>query len=175
VKTPTDLLGIQIERFSYTSNTNLTSSIGVIASKFKRLIREEGKRTFNLINSWDFLEDERAFTVNLDPERLKLHSDKLSEQKLVLAWRKRDPLKPRDEDTAIVKSDIRPFKPNEQHVSLKASSPDFNPKSGDILDGYLFLVPMDTENDDIIACKNMEQLKDVGCLLLDRDFGKQLK
>jgi hypothetical protein len=175
VKVPTDLLGIGIEPFTYANRENLTAALSaLVRSKLEVPITQEGRRTFNLIESWDFLVPEQKFITRLNTSAMRRRSDALRDKSLLLVYRKRDPGRPLDLDDRIAFGALRPVNLQEPEVTLSASKSESVPNvgSGDKVECFLFLVPREAN---IEKCRTMANIKDQGCDLLDRHIGKEIK
>jgi hypothetical protein len=161
LKVPSDLLGIHIESFSYTSDDNLASQISAVLFPIKKSIKELGRKPpFSLLGPFG-LDDAGYFFFQITPDKLMDHREKIGDQKLLLVVRKHDTAISPDDDTAITKSDIRSVSRNENEIELRAA---IEREPGVRLNAHLFLVPEDA---DVGRCKNMKALEEKGCLLLN--------
>jgi hypothetical protein len=160
LKIPSDLLGIHIEPFSYTNRDNLLSQINAVLDRYRETIKRLGRKSpFSLQGPYGF--DKGRFFFEITEMRLTENREKIGDQKLLLVVRKHNPEVSDEEDTKIQKSVVRAIGKNEQHIKLTAK---IEPRKGDQIKGYLFLVP---EKSSISTCRNMKALEEAGCLLLD--------
>jgi hypothetical protein len=174
LKIPSDLLGVHIPRFTYTSRNNLLSQIGVVLDGFRVTIKRLGKLPpFSLVGGWKFDGDTQEFLCTVSASKMHEHGEKIGNQKLLLVIRKEDPLIAAEEDTCIVKGTLRQVGRKEQNIILKAGGVGClgDLKRGDKIDGYLLLVP---EKAELASCNSIKALEERGCVLLDSGFGVTL-
>jgi hypothetical protein len=167
LKVPSDLLGVKIPRFTYTDDDNLTTSMVVLRNYIEPIVQAEGPRSFELAIAWDILRAKQQFVVELGRSRRLLHADKIRDRELLLVCRKHDALRTPDDDERVMIGTPRVVDPDEREVvlSVDMSGRLDKPKRGDVIEGYLFLLPKKAQLPD---CKTMRDLKNAGCLALDR-------
>jgi hypothetical protein len=160
LKVPSDLLGIHIESFSYTTDDNLASQISAVLVPIKKSIKRLGRKPpFSLQGPFGLDGDE--FFFEIDPLKLNENREKIGDQKLLLVVRNHDPGVSEADDTTIAKSPIRNIGRTENDIELRAK---IEQKPGVRINAYLFLVP---EKADVRRCKNMKALEEKGCLQID--------
>jgi hypothetical protein len=171
LKVPSDLLGVKIPRFTSADADNLATSMVVLRSFIEPMVQKEGPRSFELVIHWDILRAKRQFVATLGPRRRLLHADKIRGRELLLVCRKHDALRTPDKDKGIMIGAPRAVDPDEREVVLSVDlSGSFDKlKRGDVIYGYLFLLP---KNAQLSKCKTIQDLKNAGCLALDKEFGK---
>src|SRR3984893_7834409 len=169
LKVPSDLLGVTVPRFTHTDNDHLIASMVVLRSHIETIVQTEGSRSFELAIAWDIRRAQKQFVVELGTRRRLLHADKIRDRELLLVCRKHDPLRTPDDDETIMIGTPRVVNPDEREVGLSVDmSEGFDKlKRGDVIDGYLFLLP---KNAQLSECKTMRDLKKAGCLALDSEL-----
>jgi len=147
----------------------LNGSLLVLRSHIETIVQTEGSRSFELAIAWDIRRAQKQFVVELGTRRRLLHADKIRDRELLLVCRKHDPLRTPDDDETIMIGTPRVVNPDEREVGLSVDmSEGFDKlKRGDVIDGYLFLLP---KNAQLSECKTMRDLKKAGCLALDSEL-----
>lgn len=174
LKVPSDFLGVTIPRFTATDDDDIVSSMVVLRGSIEPIIRAEGPRSFELVVGWEIDRDERRFIATLGPKKMLGHADKIKDRELLLVCRKHDPFIATIDDTGIIFGVPRIINMDDREVVLSVDLSEIfsKLKKGDVVDGYLFLLP---RNHELTNCKNIREIKNAGCLLLDRDFGQPLE
>jgi hypothetical protein len=171
MKVPSDLLGIQIKPFTYTSKDNLKSQIRPALNQFRETITQLGPSSFSLRGGWGFDEKKtHKFVMQVSSLKLNEYREKIGSRKLLLVIRKHDPVISDQHDDKIVMGTPRGVGKTEQEVMLEAGSPNClgELKKNDKINAFLYLVP---ESANISQCDTMKKLEDSGCVLLDHEFG----
>jgi hypothetical protein len=167
IKIPTDLLGVQIKRFTNIDNDNLGSQIGVALSEFRIAIKSHGRRrAFAAHGEWKFDTTTSEFLFDIKTDSIGPHKHRMIKQKLLLIARKHDNFVCDMDDTSIVKGIPRGLSGTDDKIWLKAGGLGRFEQltGGDHIKGYIYLVPKDV---DVDACETMAALEDAGCRLLE--------
>jgi predicted nucleotide-binding protein len=167
VKIPSDLLGVQLKRFTYTDDDNLKSQIGVVLSEFREAIERGGRRPpFTINGEWKFDSAAKEFLFDIQLQSIHLYRGRMAHknQKLLLVARKHDKYVSDKEDKLIAKSAPRGVSDTDAQIALRARGDCFERvTTGDRVDGYLYLVPEDI---DVDGCETMSALENEGCMLI---------
>ena len=163
LKTPSDLWGIQMPRF--TCDSDMVSEVARATYQITEQIKRLGPRPLPLdaITRWGFDSNTEDFTLSLDRGALAKFKEQLKDMKFAVVVRKRDTTINNHQDPKIAVSTARglPHPLNSDMDFSVETAGKIQPVSvGDMVEGYLLLVPpgCDTE-----SAKTMEAMYGIGC------------
>lgn len=172
VKVPSDLLGINIPRFEKGNEHETIASVRAAAGRIAPVIERLGRRTTIKLRakSWGYKRATNTFRMTLDKVDLELNKEKLAASQLVLVAKLRAEGIAVEDDRKIIVGSPRKFSrfPITDDVPLTAQSKRILGKAvqGDVIDGYLFLVPEEFDRTKVKAISDI--MKGGGVLLESR-------
>jgi hypothetical protein len=185
VKVPSDLLGVIMPEFAaFFGKTNRKVTIREAevlvektANSVRAVIKKHGPNmNMNLLSSFGFREKEQAFAMTLKAERIDKYIGKLQGKQLIVVARKDYDGGIAEEDREIAKSKIYKiptFVSQNLTIQAKGNGVFKSVQAGDMIEGYLLLVPPDT---DIRTADTLAEMFQMGCLqICKRGFEVQGK
>jgi Predicted nucleotide-binding protein containing TIR-like domain len=164
IKLPSDLCGIQIDYFDNSDRDTLISSVGSLVAPIKDKVDSAGPRPPFSFEA-PFAYEKGIFTLDVDPNVVNAHFDVISKQKFLLVAHKVNAAINHDDDPDICMSDLRGVSRNETAIQLKVKTNFGKLKTGEWIEGDLFLVPADFRSK---FCKNIGDIKEAGGLRIKR-------
>jgi predicted nucleotide-binding protein len=169
VKTPTDLSGITIPRFSNKNQIDLLTSASQAVYMIKGRINDLGRRhnRFDLRRKFIYDEDKRTFILTLASERIEQRRSYIRKHPLILVLRVYDPDKNLDDDPQIIIGKPRLLPDvSAGDLQLSISSPKLPKqlKNGQRIQAQLLLGPEGSEPAQFLT---IGEMIDAGCERLD--------
>jgi hypothetical protein len=183
VKVPSDLLGVIMPGFpspaDKTKRKVTIKEAEALVQKTANTVREAIKKRgpnmdMNLLMSYGYREGEKSFAMTLKAEKIARYIGKLQGKQLIVVARKDYDGSITEEDKEIVKSrlyKIPSYVPQNLPLQAKGSDVFRSVRPGDMIEGYLLLVPADA---DVRTAETLAEMFQMGCLqILKRGFEVQ--
>lgn len=168
IKTPSDLLGIQLPRFKR-RGVGSQRSIGAAAAEIAKRIVSEGRRKnrIDLVGGWRYCMETKEYSATIPALRLQRKAERLKGNKLLLVCRVRDASCLTEDDARIAKSSLRnvpTLLAQDLVITVQNGKIFRHVQDGDVIEGHLLLVP---KNAGIGKARTLAELVAAGCDLVD--------
>jgi hypothetical protein len=169
VKIPSDLLGINLPRFTGGKSHTLIASVNTAAINIRPIIETESRRhgRMTLVSSWGYEAKTMTFFMGLSAKKLAQNRKELNDRALVVVARKENNAIDLEHDRKIAISKPRKlsrFSNGDVTLSVDGSNVLKDVKKGDVVWGYLLLIPGDYT---IGRARNIAEMLSEGAELLE--------